>query len=64
MRSHVANEEKIKFVTFLEDNIPQFIFKITENSKENITYFKIMKLKKNKNYLDSSKIEETKIKMK
>lgn len=50
-RSVVNFEEEIRFISFLEDNIPSFIFMITYNTRENKTYFRILKLKKNKNFL-------------
>ena len=50
LRDFVTFEEEIKFISFLEDHMPAFLFIITLNKKENITYFKILKLKKNSKF--------------
>lgn len=50
-RSVVSYEEEIRHISFLEDHIPSFIFVITYNKKEEKSYFKILKLKKNKKYV-------------
>lgn len=64
-RSVVSFEEEIKFISFLEDNTPSFIFMITFNTREQKTYFKILKLNKNKKFCQQIdfNIEETKASM-
>ena len=50
LRSSVSLEEEIKFISFLEDHNPSFVFVITYNSREIKSYIKILKLKKNKKH--------------
>lgn len=45
--------EEIRHISFLEDHIPNFIFVITFNKLEDKSYFRILKLKKNKKYDES-----------
>ena len=59
-RSVVSFEEEIRHISFLEDNIPSFLFLITYNTREQKTYFKILKLVKNKKALQDFHVEETK----
>lgn len=47
-RSQFLTQEKIKFISFLDDHIPTFLFMITENENDGKTMFKIVKLVKNK----------------
>lgn len=49
---HQKQTERIRFVSLLEDNTPNFLFLITENSEDQQTSFKILKLKKNEKYED------------
>lgn len=61
LRSFVNYDEEIRFISFLEDHIPSFLFLIIYNKKEKCTHFKIYKLKKNAKYdHPQAKIEETK----
>lgn len=61
LRSMVTFDEEIRFISFLEDHIPSFIFLIIYNKKEQQTHFKIYKLKKNAKFDHPlHKIEETK----
>ena len=47
LRSFVSFDEEIKYISFLEDHIPSFIFLITYNKREEKSYIKIYKIKKN-----------------
>eukprot|EP00347_Sterkiella_histriomuscorum_P017818 403347867 len=47
-----SDHEEIRHISFLEDHIPTFIFKITYKKDEGKSYFKILKLRKNKKYTD------------
>lgn len=61
LKSFVGFDEEIRFISFLEDNNPSFLFLIIYNKKEQCSHFKIYKLKKNKKYDHlQQKIEETK----
>jgi hypothetical protein len=60
MRSFVSFDEEIRFISFLEDHMPSFIFVITYNKRDEKSYIKIYKLKKNKKFDNTFKIEEKK----
>jgi len=60
LRAFVSFDEEIKFLSFLEDHIPSFLFLITWNKREMRSYIKILKLKKNKKFDNNLRIEETK----
>lgn len=60
MRSFVSFDEEIRFISFLEDQIPSFVFMITYNKREEKSYIKIYKIRKNKKFDNGFKIEETK----
>jgi len=59
-RSFVSFDEEIRFISFLEDHVPSFLFIITWNKREQKTFIRILKLKKNEKFDDNLKIEETK----
>jgi len=50
-RQTVGFDEQIRFISFLDDNLPSFIFIITFDSREKKTQFKILKLFKNKDFM-------------
>ena len=60
LRTNVGFDEDIRFMSFLEDHIPTYIFIITYNHKEQQSIFRILKLKKNKAAYETFKIDESK----
>ncbi|CDW75572.1 UNKNOWN [Stylonychia lemnae] len=60
----VSYDEEIRHIQFIEDHVPSFVFLITFNKLEQKSYFKILKLRKNKDFQKDQagrKIEETKM---
>ena len=63
-RSSVGFDEEIRFVSFLDDNLPSFIFMIIFSAMEQKTIFKILKLSKNKEYELDFHVQDSKTKIK
>ncbi len=59
LRANVGDHEEIRFLSFLEDHIPSYLFLVTYNRKEKQSIFRILKLKKNKQTYETFKIEES-----
>lgn len=48
MAEHVFIEEKIQFITFMDDTDPKILLAITYNESKNKSYFRVLCVQKNK----------------